>query len=269
MANPGWMRLSGLSTEVLDGAWAMVSEDSVLEFADVSLRAGVGIGLLLEQISFAIAPQTRLAIVGPSGAGKTSLLRLMNRLAEPTSGQIWYRQQPLAQYPVVNLRRQIGLVLQDSKLLEQSVEETLCYPARLRGMGATEASQTLPPWLERLKIPQDWLSRQAVELSVGQRQRVAIARTLITQPDIVLLDEPTSAQDMGYAQHLLTYLAKQTDSTVVMINHQLDLIAEWATHVLSLHRGHLISYEPVKQVNWDIVKQKIVTAQTGDDWDDD
>lgn len=263
------MRVNGLGTAVLNGTWAMVSEESVLEFVDVSLRAEVGIGLLLDHISFAIAPQIRLAIVGPSGAGKTSLLRLMNRLAEPTSGQIWYRQQPLAQYPVVNLRRQIGLVLQDSKLLEQSVEETLCYPARLRGIGAAEARQTLPSWLERLKIPQDWLSRQAVELSVGQRQRVAIARTLITQPDIVLLDEPTSAQDMGYAQHLLTYLTKQTDSTVVMINHQLDLIADWATHVLSLHRGHLISYEPVKQVNWATLKQTIVTAQTRDDWDDD
>lgn len=248
----------------------MNKNDAILEFTDVSLRAGIGIGLLLDQISFEIAPKSRLAIVGPSGAGKTSLLRLMNRLGEPSSGQIWYRQQPLSQYPVINLRQQIGLVMQDSRLLSQSVEETLCYPARLRGISAASARRTLQPWLQRLKIPQDWLGRQAVELSVGQRQRVAIARTLATQPDIVLLDEPTAAQDMGYAQHLLTYLANPDNvSTVVMVNHQLDLMAEWATHVLYLQQGKLVSYKPASQIDWGHLKQAIVEAQNNDDWDDD
>ncbi len=248
----------------------MKQDEAVLEFKDVSLRAGVGIGLLLDQLSFAIAPQTRLAIVGPSGAGKTSLLRLINRLTDPTSGQIYYRQKPLTQYSVIDLRRQIGLVMQDSKLLDQSVEATLCYPARLRGISAASARQTLQPWLERLKIPQDWLRRQSVELSVGQRQRVAIARTLITQPDIILLDEPTAAQDMGYAQHLLTYLANlENESTVVMVNHQLELMADWATHILHLQQGKVISYQPASQLNWHGLKQSIVDAQKDDDWDDD
>ena len=245
-----------------------MDRESVLEFVDVSLRAGVGTGLLLDRISFAIAPQARLAIVGPSGAGKTSLLRLMNRLSDPTSGRITYRQRSLVQYPVVELRRKIGLVMQDSKLLEQSVEDTLCYPARLQGITAAAARRRLQPWLEQLKIPQDWLGRQAAELSVGQRQRVAIARTLATQPDIVLLDEPTAAQDMGYAHHLLTHLAS-TSSTVVMVNHQLDLMASWCTHVLHLRQGSLISYEPASQINWTELKQQIIAAQQQDDWDDD
>lgn len=248
----------------------LMGNDSILAFTDVSLRAGVGIGLLLDQISFAIAPQTRLAIVGPSGAGKTSLLRLINRLIDPTSGQITYRQKKLNQYPIVALRQQIGLVMQESRLLEQSVEETLCYPARLHGVTAATARQNLQPWLDRLKIPQDWLRRQAVELSMGQRQRVAIARTLTTQPDIVLLDEPTAAQDMGYAQYLLTYLANPENvNTVVMVNHQLELIADWATHILHLSQGKLVNYQPVNQVNWTILKQHIIDAQVEDDWDDE
>ncbi|MEA5463151.1 ABC transporter ATP-binding protein [Leptothoe sp. PORK10 BA2] len=247
-----------------------MNDDSILEFSEVSLRAGVGTGLLLNRISFAIAPQTRLAIVGPSGAGKTSLLRLMNRLSEPTSGYITYRQQPLTQYPVVALRRQIGLVMQDSKLLGQTVEEALCYPARLQHRDLAQARQMLQPWLERLKIPQDWLGRQAVELSMGQRQRVAIARTLATEPDILLLDEPTSAQDMGYGQHLLTYLANPENiSTVVMVNHQLELMTAWATHVMYLHRGNLVSYQAADQVNWLTLKQDIIAHQTDDDWADD
>ncbi|MEM1254136.1 MAG: ATP-binding cassette domain-containing protein [Cyanobacteria bacterium P01_H01_bin.21] len=248
----------------------MKSNDTLLEFSDVSLRAGVGIGLLLDRLSFAIAPKTRLAIVGPSGAGKTSLLRLMNRLSDPTSGQITYRQKPLTQYPVIDLRRQIGLVMQDSKLLGQSVEDTLCYPARLQGKSAATTRRVLQPWLERLKIPQDWLTRQATELSVGQRQRVVIARTLATEPDIVLLDEPTAAQDMGYAQHLLTYLANpETVSAVVMVNHQLELMETWATHVLHLQNGRLVTYQPSNQVDWGHLKQAIVDAQKEDNWDDD
>lgn len=244
--------------------------DSVLEFADVSLRAGVGIGLLLDRISFAIAPKTRLAIVGPSGAGKTSLLRLMNRLSEPTSGYITYRQQPLTQYPVAALRRQIGLVMQDSKLLGQSVEDALCYPARLQKINPAKASRALQPWLEQLKIPQDWLGRQELDLSMGQRQRVAIARTLMTQPDILLLDEPTSAQDMGYAHYLLTYLASLDNiSTVVMVNHQLEFLADWATHVLYLNQGKLVSYQPIDQVDWTALKQDIIAYQADDDWADD
>ncbi|MEM7797056.1 MAG: ATP-binding cassette domain-containing protein [Cyanobacteria bacterium P01_C01_bin.118] len=245
-----------------------MENDPILEFKDVSLRAGVGIGLLLDQISFAIAPQSRLAIIGPSGAGKTSLLRLMNRLSDPTSGQITYRQQPLSQYPVVELRQRIGLVMQDSRLLRQSVEEALCYPARLRGASAASARRTLQPWLERLKIPQDWLGRQAVELSVGQRQRVAIARTLATTPDIVLLDEPTAAQDVGYATHVLSQLASM-DITVVMVNHQLELMADWATHLMYLQQGKLLSYQTASQANWEELKQQIITAQKYDGWDDE
>ena len=244
--------------------------DCVLEFVDVSLRAGVGIGLLLDRISFAIAPKTRLAIVGPSGAGKTSLLRLMNRLSEPTGGRITYRRQPLSQYPVVALRRQIGLVMQDSKLLGRSVEDARSYPARLQKVDPAKARRALQPWLEQLKIPQDWLGRQELDLSMGQRQRVAIARTLMTQPDILLLDEPTSAQDMGYAHHLLTYLASlENTSTVIMVNHQLESMADWATHVLYLNQGKLVSYKSVDQVDWTALKQDIIAYQADDDWDDD
>ena len=225
---------------------------------------------MLDRLSFAIAPKSRLAIIGPSGAGKTSVLRLMNRLVEPSSGQIYYRQQLLSRYPVVTLRRQIGLVMQDSQLLGQTVEETLCYPAALQGVSAANARRTLQPWLEQLKIPPDWLGRKAVDLSIGQKQRVAIARTLVTQPDIILLDEPTAAQDMGYAQHLLTYLANtDTMETVVMVNHQIELMTDWATHVLQLQRGKLVSYQPVSQVDWAQLKQSIVDAQKDDDWDDD
>ncbi len=242
--------------------------DSILEFVDVSLQANVGIGLLLDKLSFAIAPQTRIAVVGPSGAGKTSLLRLINRLSDPTSGTIRYRQQSLSNYSVIQLRQKIGLVMQEPRLLGQSVEEALCYPAQLRGTEKATARQNLQPWLERLKIPEDWLPRRAVELSVGQRQRVAIARTLATEPDILLLDEPTAAQDLGYAQHLLTYLANSTH-TVVMVNHQLDLMADWATHVLYLQQGKLVNYQPVEKIDWVNIRQSIISAQKDDSWEDD
>lgn len=244
--------------------------ESILEFVDVSLRANVGMGLLLDGVSFKVAPQSCVAVVGPSGAGKTSLLRLINRLSDPTKGIIYYDQRPLSSYPVVKLRQQIGLVMQEPRLLGQGVEEALGYPDRLKGLDATTTRQRLQPWLERLKIPRDWLPRRSVELSVGQRQRVAIARTLATEPNLLLLDEPTAAQDLGYAQHLLNHLANPAQpTTVIMVNHQLELMADWATHVLHLQQGQIISYQTVEKTDWQALKQTIIQTQQDDTWADD
>ncbi len=242
-----------------DSAW--------IELSDVSLGANVGQGMVLQQLSFAISRFSRTAIVGPSGAGKTSLLRLINRLVDPSNGQIRYRQRPLDQYPVTELRRHIALVSQESSLLGQSVETALAYPARLKGLGEAEAKRQIVPWLDRLQIPRDWLGRSSAQLSVGQRQRVAIARTLITEPDVLLLDEPTSAQDLGYAQYLLEYLKNADEQlTVIMVNHQLELVAPWATHTLYLQNGRVADWQPAASTCWEKITADILNSQTTDSW---
>ncbi|MEM9162392.1 MAG: ATP-binding cassette domain-containing protein [Cyanobacteria bacterium P01_F01_bin.4] len=238
------------------------------------MKAPGGLNEILSDLSFDIKIGSFVGVVGASGAGKTTLLRLMNRLVEPSQGQILWQGQSLAALPVVPLRRKIGLVMQDSKLLGTSVEAALCYPTLLRGQSPAQAKQQMLPWLDRLKIPRDWLPRSEVELSMGQRQRVAIARALIADPKLLLLDEPTSAQDIGSAEFLLTQLQKlsqQQKLTVVMANHQLDLIASVVTQVLHLQTGRLQSNQSTDRVDWSALRTAIVKAHQAADteWGDD
>ncbi len=108
------------------------------------------------------------------------------------------------------------------------------------------------------------MGRTAVNLSMGQRQRIAIARTLITEPKILLLDEPTSSQDVGYGEFLLSRLAewtKQQKLTVIMANHQIDLAARYVDRMLHISDGRLIEDLPADQVNWTQLRQTLVAAE--------
>ena len=207
----------------------------------------------------------RIAIVGPSGAGKTSLLRLLNRLSEPSLGSIYLENQEYRLIPVIQLRQQVTLVLQESKLLGMTVREALKYPLVLRGLPQSQMQPRITYWMEQLRIPEDWLGKTELQLSVGQRQLVAIARALIIQPKILLLDEPTSALDAGRAFHLievLTQLASNSQTTILMVNHQLELVRQFCTRVLYLQDGQIIHNIPNPQeLDWENLRQALVQAE--------
>ncbi len=227
------------------------------------MRASAGIVEILKDISFAIEPGDFVALVGPSGSGKTSLLRLMNRLVEAHIGAIYYEGQDIRQLPVVALRRQIALANQESRLLGMSVKETLSYPLRLQKRSPAEIATAVEQWCERLSIPGDWMDRHEVSLSLGQRQRVAIARTLVGEPKILLLDEPTSSQDVGYSEFLLARLADWAAAgtlTVIMANHQMDVAAHHVNRLLHLEDGRLIADLPASSVNWTELRQSLVES---------
>lgn len=230
----------------------------------VDLAAPVGSHYLLKNISFEVFPGDRIVIVGPSGAGKTSLLRLLNRLREPTHGSIYLEQQEIHQIPVIQLRHQVVLVPQESKLLGMTVKEALAYPLMLRGIERKTIQQRLSYWTEQLHIPLDWLDRTELQLSVGQRQLVAIARALVIQPKILLLDEPTSALDAGRGDHVLkvlTELASQSQTTILMINHQLDVAQKFCTRILHLQQGELVQDCPGLQMDWADLRETLVRAE--------
>lgn len=234
-----------------------------LRLQQVTLSASVGSCELVKDISFEVFAGDRVAIVGPSGAGKTSLLRLLNRLSEPTTGAIYLENQDYRQIPVLQLRQQIVLVLQESKLLGMKVQEALAYPLVLRRLPQIEIQQRLDYWIEQLAIPSDWLDRTEVQLSVGQRQLVAIARALMIQPKILLLDEPTSALDFGRASRLVQVLTQLTDrTTILMVNHQLELAQQFCTRLLYLQSGHLIQDVPnSEQMDWSKLRATLVQAE--------
>ncbi|MDZ8024736.1 MAG: ATP-binding cassette domain-containing protein [Nostoc sp. DedQUE11] len=233
---------------------------------------------ILQDISFEVfqgdglanACGERIGIVGPVGAGKTSLLRLLNRLIEPTSGKIYLENQEYRQIPVIQLRQMMTLVLQEPKLLGMTVGQALAYPLVLRGLSKQIIQERVSYWTEQLHIPNEWLGRTELQLSAGQRQLVAIARALLIQPKILLLDEPTSDLDAGTASHLiqvLIQLSQTHQTTILMVNHQLDLAQMFCTRLLHLQQGHLSVNQRVSEINWDELRKTLIKAQSQDDFE--
>ncbi|MFM7407582.1 MAG: ATP-binding cassette domain-containing protein [Cuspidothrix sp.] len=220
---------------------------------------------ILQDISFGVSPGDRLAIVGEAGAGKTSLLRLINRLSEPTDGKIYFQNQEYRHIPVIQLRQQVMFVQQEFKLLGMTVGEALAYPLILRSLPKQTIQEKVSYWQEKLQIPEQWLGRTEVQLSGGQRQLIAIARALVTEPHILLLDEPTSALDSATATHLIKILNQlnQSHSTaILMVNRQIDLVQDFCTHLLHLQQGQLLVNQPAANINWDKLASSLVQAET-------
>ncbi|HEY9616967.1 MAG TPA: ATP-binding cassette domain-containing protein [Microcoleaceae cyanobacterium] len=219
---------------------------------------------LLKEVSFGVTAGDFIAIVGASGSGKTSLLRLLNRLSEPTSGGLYWQGQPYSTIPVLQLRQHIVLVLQESKLLGMTVQEALAYPLRLRGLSKQAIQQRIGEWSDRLRIPSNWCDRTELQLSVGQRQLVAIARALVTQPPVLLLDEPTSALDVGRSDSVLSVLADLTRShqlTVMMVTHQLELAQQFCTRLLHLQEGMVQQDCQADTVDWGGLRSSLMQAE--------
>jgi D-methionine transport system ATP-binding protein len=246
-------------------------QKDVLRLESVSLATSVGAYPLLKDISFEVFKGDHIAIIGPSGAGKTSLLRLLNRLSEPSQGAIFLENQDYRNLPVIELRRQIMLVPQEPKLLGMSVQKALAYPLFLQGITPPEIKQRILTCMEQLHIPEDWLERTEVQLSVGQRQLVAIARALMLQPKVLLLDEPTSALDAGRATYVLqtlTQLATGGELTLLMVNHQLDIAQQFCNRVLYLQDGQLQQDATAVNLDWSQLRDRLIQAeaQAAQEW---
>jgi D-methionine transport system ATP-binding protein len=248
-----------------------------IRFEQVSLAAGRGSSsskkplpvtyYLLRDLSFEVAKGERVAIAGASGSGKTSLLRLLNRLTELTQGKIYIDARSLQDIPVLQLRQQILYVSPEPKLLGMTVQETLKYPLMLRGIG--DADQRIRNWLDRLKIPSDWLEKTELQLSTGERQWVSIARALLCESPVLLLDEPTSNLDVGRSDRLLEVLRQtsQTGQTILVATHQLEWVEQLAQRVLQLQRGALV--QDSDRVDWQELRSAIaqVEAEEAAEWE--
>jgi D-methionine transport system ATP-binding protein len=242
---------------------------SELRLEQVSVISNLG-SRLLDRISFRVdRADGTIGIVGASGAGKTTLLRLLNRLAEPSQGQIFWQGQPLSRYPVPALRQQIMLVPQEPQLLGMTVEQALAYPLQLQHVPPAELEARIEGWVQRLDIPEEWRSRQALELSAGQRQWVGLCRAFIAQPQLLLLDEPTSCLDLGKTE-LLIHALGQIGCTVIIVSHQPGVVQQLCDRVIWLDRGQLRQDNIRQETDWREI-QTILTeksAAAAADWND-
>ena len=162
-------------------------------------------------------------VVGPSGAGKSTLLKLCNGLISPDSGEIFIDGEPATDADPVDLRRRVGIALQNAPMMEGRVFDNLEIPLALQGkqLSRAEAEKTLID----VGLPAELLERDSRELSGGQRQKVSIARTLINRPDVLLLDEVTSSLDPASQmdiESLVKELNGKSGTAVIWITHNLD-----------------------------------------------
>jgi ABC-type methionine transport system ATPase subunit len=188
------------------------------------------------------------ALIGPSGAGKTSLLRLLNRLDDPTSGMVRFLGRPIVDFPVRALRRRVGFVFQTPAMFPGTVAENLALVPTL-GDKATSAlaSVHIAEVLRLVELSEDFGDRIATDLSGGEKQRVALARTLMTKPEVLLLDEPTAALDPEVAEHLMRTLRRLRDSTgltIVMVTHRLSEARLASTYAVMLEAGRVVEAGP-------------------------
>jgi phosphonate transport system ATP-binding protein len=208
----------------------------------------------LKDVSFSVPEGEFLVVIGLSGSGKSTLLRCINRLIDPTEGEILWKGEDLAQLQGEELRkarRRIGMVFQHFNLVKRSPVITnvlsgrLGYTSSWRSlMGRFSGEDREKAWaaLKRLGI-EDQARKRADELSGGQQQRVGVARALMQEPEMILADEPVASLDPVLAHSILQYLEllnQEDKMTIICSLHYLDLVQRYSTSVIGLREGETV-----------------------------
>ena len=215
---------------------------------------------LLTDISFSLAASECITLTGITGAGKSTLLRLLNRLSEPTSGEILLTGEDYRSISPTALRQRVMLVSQEPQLLGMKVREALAYPLQLQSLGVEEIKQRILTVADQFEIPTDWFDRTQLQLSAGQKQLVSIARGVITQPQVLLLDEPIASLDTSTAARVLATInsiCRSQKIGIIVVNHQLELAAQSSDRLLYLHDGKLLIDQLSTLVDWQKIQQQI------------
>jgi cell division transport system ATP-binding protein len=219
----------------------------VIRFESVGLRYGLG-PEVLRDVSFHIGTSSFQFVTGPSGAGKTSLLRLLFLSLRPTRGSVRIFNRDAATLPrtaIPGLRRRIGIVFQDFRLLDHlTTYENVALPLRVAGVDDSAYRRDVIELLEWVGLGEKmWVFPQV--LSGGEKQRAAIARALITKPEILLADEPTGNVDPPLARRLLRLFVElnKLGTSVVIATHDLALMDQYDARRLVLNAGHVEIYD--------------------------
>jgi tungstate transport system ATP-binding protein len=199
---------------------------ALIEVRDLLVKRGTVPALQLDQL--AILEGEVLAVVGPNGAGKSTLLLTLARLLKPERGEILFNGQQASTESDTVYRRRIALVMQDPLLFDTSVFENVASGLKFRGMSKDEIRRKVPLWLERLGVGH-LSKRRAGQLSGGEAQRISLARALVLEPELLLLDEPFSALDPPTRSGILDDLGPllaETSTTTVFVTHDLQEAAQ-------------------------------------------
>ncbi len=212
------------------------------------LSRKVGEIYLVRDVSRRVFQGEIVAVVGQSGAGKSSLLRLLNRLDEPTEGTVLLDGVDYRTIPPRELRRRVGLIMQSAYLFPGTVGDNIRFGPRQRGEDLPR--KDVKALLARVGLS-DFSDRDVSELSGGEAQRVSLARALANRPEVLLLDEPTSSLDEGSksdVEELLLEIIRGGGLTCILVTHDLAQAMRMASRVMLMEKGRIVQAGTVEEV---------------------
>ena len=217
----------------------------MIYFDKVSKWYNAGESIALQDVTFQVAPHEFVSIVGHSGAGKSTLLKMLIAEDSPSEGKVFYESLDIHSIPKVKLpkyRRRIGTVFQDFKLLSNKTAfENIAFAMEANGRSDEEIAENVPQALALVGL-EDKIWNFPHELSGGEKQRLAIARAIVNQPDIIIADEPTGNLDPIATYEVVQILKKINDlgTTVIMTTHNKGVIDELGRRVITMDEGRVV-----------------------------
>ncbi len=224
----------------------------MIKFVNVSKAYPNG-AVALENVNLEIEKGEFVTVVGPSGAGKTTLNKLIIAEEEPTEGTVLFENQDIDAFnsgQVTRLRRRIGMVFQDFRLLSnKTAYENIAFAMEASGKSDEEIVSDVPHVLQLVDL-QDRMFHFPGQLSGGEKQRLAIARAIINQPEVLIADEPTGNLDGKNTMEVIEILKKINDlgTTVILTTHDQQMIKAVGQRIISMERGRVVGDEQKAQV---------------------
>ncbi len=211
----------------------------MIEYKNISKRYNEK--YIIEGFNLDVAQGEFVTIVGASGSGKTTILKMINGLIEPTSGEILVEGRLISEQDIILLRRSIGYAIQGSILFPHlTVEQNIAYVPHLKG--EKNIKPMIQQWIKSVGLSEEMLKRYPWELSGGEQQRVGIARAMITNPQIILMDEPFGAVDeitRSQLQKLIKRLHADSGATILFVTHDISEALYLGTKTLIINGGKI------------------------------
>lgn len=208
---------------------------------------------IIKPFSLDIEPGQLIVFIGPSGCGKTTLLKMINKLIQPTSGKIFVNGKDISSMDAIELRRNIGYVIQNTGLFpHMSIKENLELIPKLKGEDPVAIAKKTEELLNVVGLnPKEFIHRFPKELSGGQQQRVGVARAFSTDSDIILMDEPFSALDpvtRSSLQDELVQMQKELNKTIIFVTHDMDEAIKIADKICILKDGDILQFDTPESI---------------------
>lgn len=218
-----------------------------------NIRMAYGEKVIIENFNLAVEKGEFVTIIGSSGCGKTTILKMVNGLVRPVSGEILIDGRSIREMDLTALRRNIGYAIQGSVLFpHMTVEKNIAYvPNLINKKDKAKTAQAVEKWMRIVGLDEEFKTRYPSEISGGQQQRVGIARALAASPEILLMDEPFGAVDeitRSSLQDEIARIHRETGITILFVTHDIDEALRLGTRVLVMNEGRAQQFAPPREI---------------------